>query len=93
MFIGICTVDLIVQNSCSLKEKRMVLKSIADRLKNRYNISIASIDGEDKWQYASLGIAHVNTDKKMANSILSKIVNFIENYSSVELIKYNIQII
>ncbi|MFH1563573.1 MAG: DUF503 domain-containing protein [Nitrospirota bacterium] len=94
MIIGSCTVTIHIPNSNSLKYKRYVLKSIIDRVKNRFNVSIAQIDTEDLWQKAILGIACVNTDSQHANETLSKVVNLIERgLTEGYIVDYGIEIL
>ena len=92
MHIGICTLHLRLLEGRSLKEKRRVVKSIKDRVRNKFNVSIAEIDKLDKWQWATLGLACVSNDARFTNSMLSNVVDFIERIHIVELIDYEIEI-
>ena len=92
MHIGICTLHLRLPESHSLKEKRRAIKSIKDRIRNKFNVSIAEIDRLDDWQWATLGAACVSNDAKLTNSMLSNIVNFIDGTHLVELVDYEIEI-
>jgi uncharacterized protein YlxP (DUF503 family) len=92
MHIGVCTLHLRLSESHSLKEKRRAIKSIKDRIRNKFNVSIAEIDRLDDWQWAILGVACVSNDAKFTNSILSNIVDFIEETHLVELMDYEIEI-
>jgi hypothetical protein len=78
MIIGACKVILHLPENHSLKGKRQVLKSIIERVKHRFNVSIAEVDGNDLWQVASLGIVCVSNDSHHVNETLSKVVHFIE---------------
>ena len=77
----------------SLKGKRQIIKSIKERIKNRFNVSIAEVEKQGLWQRATLGLACVTNDKRAANRILSKVINFIEQNRSISLIDYEIEII
>jgi len=92
MHIGICTLHLRLLDNHSLKDKRRVVKSIKDRIRSKFNVSIAEIGGLDKWQWATLGVACVSNDARFANSILSNVVNLINTVRSVELVDYEIEI-
>jgi uncharacterized protein YlxP (DUF503 family) len=92
MHIGICTLHLRLSESRSLKEKRRVVKSIKDRVRDKFNVSIAEIGTLDKWQWATLGVACVSNDARFANSVLSNIVDFINNVRLVELVDHEIEI-
>lgn len=93
MHIGVCTIQLRLFENCSLKEKRRVITSIKDRVKSRFNVSIAEVDSLDKWQLATIGIACVSNDSRVANSILSSVVRFIDGMHIAEMIDYRIEIL
>ena len=78
MVVGILQVDLSIPSADSLKSKRMVLRSLKDRIRREFNVSIAEVADNDQWQSASLAIAVVSNDKRFANQVLSKVVDLIE---------------
>jgi len=92
MHVGVCTIHLRLFDSSSLKDKRRVIKSIKDRVRNKFNVSIAEIDELDKWQWAILGIACVSNDSAFTNSVLSNVVEYINNIGIVDLVDYEIEI-
>lgn len=92
MHIGICTLHLRLVEARSLKEKRRVIKSIKDRTKNKFNVSIAEVDSLDNWRWAILGVACVSNDARFTNSMLSNVVDFIDRIHLVELVDYEIEI-
>ncbi|MBD3182534.1 DUF503 family protein [Candidatus Poribacteria bacterium] len=92
MHIGVCTLQLRLSGNRSLKEKRRVVKSMKDRIRNRFNVSIAEVDNLDKWQWATLGVVCISNDSKFTNSILSKVVNYVETGCMVDLVDYYIEI-
>jgi len=73
-----------------LKEKRYVLRSIKDRVK-KFNVSIAEVDAQDLWQRARLMVAVVSSDSGIANSILSKVMNTIEQERRVHVLDYTLR--
>jgi len=93
MTIGILNLALFIQDSNSLKEKRMVLHSLKAKLRNHFNVAVAQIDDEDKWQKTTLAVVGVEKDRKNMNSNLSGIVNFIEKFKNVDLIDYEMELI
>lgn len=93
MTIGILKLVLFIQNSNSLKEKRMVLHSLKAKLRNNFNIAVTQIDDEDKWQKATLVVAGVEKDRKNMDSLLSGVINFIEKFNSINLIDYETELI
>lgn len=93
MVIGIITADLSIGGCTSLKEKRMVLKSLKKRLRNKFNVAVSETDNHDLWQRGTLAVVTVVTDKRMANSVLSSIVNFLEAQHQTEIIDYSLELI
>lgn len=92
MVIGLLTVKLHIPGSSSLKEKRMVIKGLKDRLRSRFNISVSEIDNHDKWQLADIAVANISSDKARVNSTLSKVLNFIEDYRDIDIIDHQLEL-
>lgn len=94
MNIGICTIKCRMPENSSLKDKRQVIKSITSRLQNKFNISVAEIDDNDRWQLATIGICCISNDKRYTNTVLSNVVNFVEGSRfELEILDYEIEII
>jgi hypothetical protein len=91
MHVGIVEIDLILPGLGSLKEKRYVMRSLRDRIRTKFNVSVAEIDHQDVWQRARLGIAAVSNDESRANSVLSRAVNLIERDSRVQILDYGLR--
>ena len=92
MIVGTAWIELHIPEVNSLKGKRQIIKSIKERIRNRFNVSIAEVEKQDLWQRAALGLACVANDKAQANRILSKVINFIEQNKNISLIDYEIEI-
>ncbi|MFB0526232.1 MAG: DUF503 domain-containing protein [bacterium] len=73
----------------SLKDKRRVIKSLKDRVRARFNVSISEVDNQDLWHCATLGVALVCCDRKQAQTISDRIVEFIREAKKVEIIDYD----
>lgn len=71
--VGILTLDLHVEHSHSLKEKRHVVKSLKDRLRERFNVSVAEIDHLDSWQNSVIAVVTVSSDRVRAEQVLSAV--------------------
>ena len=93
MVIGILKIELWLPASNSLKGKRMVLKSIKDRLRASFNISIAEVDYHDKWQRAGLAVAAVAPDRRRVDRLLQHVLKKIEDERRSELGDHQIEII
>ena len=94
MHIGVCKIRMRLSDNHSLKGKRQVSKPIIQRVKNRYNVSIAEIDDQDLWQLLTLGITCVSSSGPHANEMISKVVDFIQRSKfDVEMLDYEIEIV
>ncbi|MDY6907748.1 MAG: DUF503 domain-containing protein [Chloroflexota bacterium] len=94
MNIGSCKVRFRLAENHSLKGKRQTLKSIQERVKGKFNVSIAEVDDHDLWQVFTLGIACVSSSPQHANEVISKVVEFIQRSRfDVEMLGYEIEII
>ena len=70
MVIGVRSWELHIPGAHSLKEKRSVVKSLKDRLRNEFNVSVAETGRHDAWQSAELTVCLVSTERRHADSIL-----------------------
>ena len=86
MVVGVCRLTLMVPGSHSLKEKRMVLRRIKDRTRQKFNVAVAEVADQDAWQQAVLGFAVVANDKGFVNAMLDKIVNFVEELAVAKIV-------
>lgn len=93
MTVGILKIFLFIEDSCSLKDKRMVLHSLKAKLRNNFNVAITQIDDEDKWQRATLAIVGIEKNNRAISRILSGVINFLDNFDKARLIDYNIELI
>lgn len=93
MFIGILKIEIFIPYTQSLKEKRQVMNKAIDNLKNRYPISIAEVDEQDKWQKGVIGISLVSSNKKFLESLLDKIISYIETNFDFNIIEIEREII
>lgn len=92
MFIGVCTIELHVPASGSLKTKRQSLRSLKDRIRNKFNVSIAEVDDNDLWQKASLAVAAVSNDKAHLNQTMDHVLNMVRAVPELSLLDYQIEI-
>ena len=72
--------------SHSLKEKRMVIKSIVQKLKNKFNISVAEVDDQDIHQTLVIGIAGICGTSSQLDSTMEHIITFIESNTEAEIV-------
>jgi uncharacterized protein len=86
MFVGVCRLTIMVPESHSLKEKRMVLRRIKDRVRLKFNAAIAEVDSQDAWQQAVLGFAVVANERAFVDEMLSRIVDFVEALAIAKIV-------
>ncbi len=79
MHVGVCKLTLHLPEVSSLKEKRQVARSLADRIRNRFNVAVAEVENADLRQRLTLGIACVSNDRGHTDAMLSGVLNFIED--------------
>lgn len=73
MVVGVLTLDLFFPHARSLKDKRRVLHGFKDRIR-RYNVALAEIDFQDKWQRSRLGIVTLNSHQTVVEEVLARIL-------------------
>lgn len=93
VIVGLCTVELFLADSQSLKDKRQVLLSMKDRLQQKFNLSIAEVDGQDLWQKAVLALACVANDGRYVNQVLDQALNLIRSNPEVEIVQSRIELL
>ena len=93
MTIGTLQLDLLIPGARSLKDKRRVIKSLKERLHNRFNCSVAETEFQDTWQRSRIVVAVVSNDVRHVNSQLSNIVTYVSNSSGAELADYRIEML
>ena len=71
--IGVLTLEIRVENSHSLKDKRHVVKSLKERLRHKHNVSVAEIDYQDLWQRALVAVVTVSADHSHAEQVLQTV--------------------
>ena len=92
MVVGTLTLEVYLHGCSSLKSKRRIIKSVQDRVRSRYNVSIAEVDHQDLWQRTVLAFAAVGSSRKVVDSMLSKITNFVEGMGVGDLIDIQMDI-
>ena len=93
MIIGICTCKIYIFNANSLKSKRSVVKSIIEKSKNRFNISIAEVGENDKWQKSIIAFSTISNDQRLVEETIEKVINFFDSYSEFEIINIKREIL
>ncbi len=93
MVIGFGIISIRIHESHSLKEKRKVVKSFSNKIKNKFNVSIGEVGANDLHQRAEIGFSIVGNEKGFVNSSIDKLFNFAENLGIAEVIDSNFEMI
>lgn len=94
MKVGLLTLHLQMPGNHSLKDKRRILQSLMARLRRDFNVSVAEIKENDRWQSAILGIACVANDADYAQGVLLNVVKSVENRPrDAQVVDYQIELV
>ena len=93
MVVGVYTVELFISESQSLKDKRQVLHSLKDRLREKFNLSVAEVDGQDLWQKAVVGMACVANESRYVQQVLEQALNVIKGMPAVEVVRTQLELL
>jgi len=93
MVIGIAVITLRLHECRSLKAKRRIVKSITQKIRNNFNISIAEVGSNDIYQKAELGLALAGSDRQLMNSKIDKLLNLIDDIGLAEIVDTEMEII
>jgi hypothetical protein len=93
VIVGAAVVELHVHGSQSLKQKRGVVRSVVQRLRNRFNVAVAEIGGQDTWQRAVLGITTTGIDRTRVREVLNRVLVFIEELHLAEVTNSDVELL
>jgi uncharacterized protein YlxP (DUF503 family) len=90
--VGSLRVRLLVREARTLKDKRQVLRSIKDRLRNEFNVSVAEVDAQDNRQLIVLGLAMVGNEHKHVRTTLEQIVAALRGHPVAEFLDHELEV-
>lgn len=93
MVVGTMVIELHLHENRSLKGKRKIVKSMIDKVKHKFNVAIAEIGSNDKWQKIELGIATVGNDIRHIDSSLSNVLAFLDSLYLAEIVDSKTEIL
>ena len=91
MFVGFVRIELHLPGSRSLKDKRSVIRSLKDRIRERVQASVAEVDHQDLWQRAALGVAVVSGESRQVDERLQSVRQLVNATHGAELIDWQEQ--
>jgi uncharacterized protein YlxP (DUF503 family) len=93
MIVGASVVELYIHGCHSLKQRRGVVRSISQRVRNRFNLSVAEVGGQDTWQRAVLGLTAAGSDAVTVRRVLERACEFIEDLHLAEVRNADIEVV
>jgi uncharacterized protein YlxP (DUF503 family) len=79
MVVGVVRICIHLPEASSLKAKRKILSSLKDRIRQRFNVSVAELEDNDLWQKSVIGVALLSNDKTYSNTVLSKVMDLVNS--------------
>jgi uncharacterized protein YlxP (DUF503 family) len=92
MVVGVLTLQIHLPASDSLKAKRAVLNRVKERVRSRFNVSMAEVDHQDLWQRATLGVAAVSGEGSVLERVLHDVLAVIEREDRLSVLDYEIRL-
>lgn len=93
MYIGIAAFELHIESAQSLKDKRTIVRSLRDRVRRRFEVSVAEVDLNDLHQRARMGVAVVSNKKREVTKMLDAISSLVESESDARVIAWTQDIV
>jgi uncharacterized protein YlxP (DUF503 family) len=81
MVVGTCELIFQLPENHSLKGKRQVSRSLVQRIRSRFNVSVAEVANLDRWQTLAIGVTCATNDSRHANEVMSKIIDFVDQHN------------
>jgi uncharacterized protein YlxP (DUF503 family) len=92
MPIGLLTLEIHIPDAHSLKDKRQVLRSLKDRLRARFNVAVAELEGQDSWQHAVVGVVTISNVAHHAEEALKTVAADASNQLGRDLVSQDIEV-
>ncbi len=93
MVVGTLKIELHLHDNRSLKGKRKVVRSMVGKVKHKFNVAIAEVGSNDKWQKIELGVSTVGNDRRHLDASLTNILAFLDSMYLAEIVDSRIEII
>jgi uncharacterized protein YlxP (DUF503 family) len=92
MIVGAALIEIHVHGPQSLKQKRGVVRSIQQRLRNRFNLSVAEVGGQGTWQRAVLGLSAAGGEAAPVKKVLERAILYVEELHLAEVINTDLEL-
>jgi len=93
MPIGLLTLEIYIPEAHSLKDKRQVLRSLKDRLRGKFNVAVAELEGQDSWQRSVVGVVSLSNSNSHLEQSLRNVLEDSERLLGRDLIGHDLEVI
>jgi uncharacterized protein len=93
MVVGTLLIQFHIHENDSLKGKRKIVKSMVDKIKHKFNVAVAEVGSNDKWQRIEIGISTVGNDRRHIDSSLNNILDYIESLYLAEIVDVKTEVL
>ena len=93
MVVGVLQLRLVLRESRSLKDKRRIVRSLRDRLRRSFNVSVAEVDSLDMLQSAVLAVGQVSSDSRYVRGALQQALNVVRGCRQVQIADFSIELV
>ena len=93
MVVGILQFEVLVHGSTSLKDKRRVVNALKEKIRSKFNVSIAETEDQDQWDLATFGVAMAGADARYINGAMDKLIETLGNWPEAELLDHQLEIL
>ena len=87
MTVGLLQLEVHLPTAQSLKDKRSIVKRLKDQLRGQFNVAVAELDPNERWQRATVGISTLGEDRTYVQGVLTQVTEWVRKTGLVELIQ------
>lgn len=91
--VAIIRLELSIPHATNLKEKRRVLQSIMERVRARYGVAAAEVEGQNLWQRAVVGLALVSGEEAHAREMAARVVDYVQSHFEGDVCRADVDIV
>ena len=94
MIVGVMQFEIYMHSSRSLKDKRRIIKSLIEKVKSKFqNLSVSEVGSNNLWKKSEIAVSIVSDDTQIIQSNLDRVLSFVTDNTSVEIISGNIEVL
>ena len=93
MKVAILQFSMQIPSAFSLKDKRRVVNALKEKIRSKFNVSIAETEDQDQWDLATFGVAMAGADARYINGAMDKLIETLGNWPEAELLDHQLEIL